>query len=180
MRECPHCLAEGVGQERRAGGCYGAGRIRRDHAQTYFELSPPHPAIAPTSSAKTPRPITMPVPPAFITVPIRPCWTLGRRYQDKRYPRPRRGNTDREFLNDLATEGSRQRNCNVDLDDLRWDRPDLDCEPQQARGIRRNLQLDATGGCVRYGIGWRIPQLVGECVAKFGITWRVAAQLRAV
>src|ERR1700752_1144851 len=29
-------------------------------------------AIAPTSSAKTPRPITMPVPPAFITVPIRP------------------------------------------------------------------------------------------------------------
>src|ERR1700756_878946 len=68
--ECPDCLAEGVGQERRAGGCYGAGRIRRDHAQTYFELSPPPPAIAPTRSAKTPRPITMPVPPAFITVPI--------------------------------------------------------------------------------------------------------------
>src|ERR1700751_954948 len=68
--ECPDCLAEGVGQERRAGGCYGAGRIRRDHAQTYFELSPPHPTIAPTRSAKTPRPITMPVPPAFITVPV--------------------------------------------------------------------------------------------------------------
>ena len=74
----------------------------------------------------------MPVPPAFITVPIRPCWTLGRRYQDKRYPRPRRGNTDREFLNDLATEGSPQRNCNVNLDELRSGRPDLDCEPQQA------------------------------------------------
>jgi hypothetical protein len=29
-------------------------------------------AIAPTSSAKAARPITMPVPPAFITVPIRP------------------------------------------------------------------------------------------------------------
>jgi hypothetical protein len=36
------------------------------------------------------------------------------------------------------------RNCNVYLDDLRWDRPDLDCEPQQARGIPRNLQLDET------------------------------------
>ncbi len=33
---------------------------------------------------------------------------------------------------------------------------------------------------VRYGVSWRIPQLVGECVAKFGITWRVAAQSRAV
>ena len=29
----------------------------------------------------------------------------------------------------------RHRNCNVKLDDLRWDRPDLDCELQQARGI---------------------------------------------
>ena len=37
-----------------------------------------------------------------------------------------------------------RRNCNVNLDDLRWDRPDLDCEPQQARGIPRNLQLDET------------------------------------
>jgi hypothetical protein len=37
-----------------------------------------------------------------------------------------------------------RRNCNVNLDDLRWDRPDLDCEPQQARGIPCNLQLDET------------------------------------
>ena len=37
-----------------------------------------------------------------------------------------------------------RRNCNVNLDDLSWDRPDLDCEPQQARGIPRNLQLDET------------------------------------
>ena len=35
-----------------------------------------------------------------------------------------------------------RRNCKVNLDDLDWDRPDLDCEPQQARGIPRNLQLD--------------------------------------
>jgi len=28
-----------------------------------------------------------------------------------------------------------RRKCNVNLDDLRWDRPDLDCEPQQARDI---------------------------------------------
>ena len=30
------------------------------------------------------------------------------------------------------------------LDDLHWDRPDPDCEPQQARGVPRNLQLDET------------------------------------
>jgi len=49
-----------------------------------------------------------------------------------------------------------RRTCKVNLDDLRWDRPDLDCEFEQARGIRRNLQLDETvaagvvskdGGC---------------------------------
>ena len=39
-----------------------------------------------------------------------------------------------------------RRTCKVNLDDLRWDRPDLDCEFEQARGIRRNLQLDETGG----------------------------------
>ena len=32
----------------------------------------------------------------------------------------------------------------MNLDDLYGDRPDLDCEPQQARGIPRNLQLDET------------------------------------
>jgi len=37
-----------------------------------------------------------------------------------------------------------RRNCKVNLDDLDWDRPDLICEPQQARGIPRNLQLDET------------------------------------
>jgi hypothetical protein len=36
------------------------------------------------------------------------------------------------------------RNCSVCLDDLRWDRPDLDCDSQQARGTPRNLQLDET------------------------------------
>ena len=39
---------------------------------------------------------------------------------------------------------SGRRNCNVNLDELRGDRPDLDCEPQQAGGIPRNLQLDET------------------------------------
>ena len=32
----------------------------------------------------------------------------------------------------------------MNVDDLDWDRPDLICEPQQARGIPRNLQLDET------------------------------------
>jgi len=45
-----------------------------------------------------------------------------------------------------------RRNCNVNLDDLRWDRPELDCEPQQVRGIRRNLQLDETALVV---VRWR-------------------------
>src|SRR4029077_15246111 len=40
----------------------------------------------------------------------------------------------------------RHRNCNVKLDDLHWDRQELDCEPQQARGIPRNLRLDETAG----------------------------------
>ena len=47
-----------------------------------------------------------------------------------------------------------RRNRNVNLDDLWWDRPDQDCELQQARGSNpRSLQLDETvvvvggGGC---------------------------------
>jgi len=46
------------------------------------------------------------------------------------------------------------------LNNLRWDRPELDCEPQQAVGIPRNLQLDETDGAVTEvcgGDGW------GEC-----------------
>jgi hypothetical protein len=47
-------------------------------------------------------------------------------------------------LSPLDTPGCfGRRNCNVNLDDLRWDRPDLDCEPQ-ARGFPRNLQLEET------------------------------------
>ena len=37
-----------------------------------------------------------------------------------------------------------RRNCNVNLDNRRWDRPDQDCELQQARDIPRNLQVDET------------------------------------
>ena len=48
-------------------------------------------------------------------------------------------------LQPLETLGcSGRRNCNMNLDDLRWDRPDLDCEPEKAGGIPRNLQLDET------------------------------------
>ncbi|MDT5131262.1 MAG: putative transposase, partial [Mycobacterium sp.] len=36
------------------------------------------------------------------------------------------------------------RNCNVNLDDLEWNRPDSHCEPQQAGDILRNLQPDET------------------------------------
>jgi hypothetical protein len=32
----------------------------------------------------------------------------------------------------------------VNLDNRRWDRPDQDCELQQARDIPRNLQVDET------------------------------------
>ena len=58
----------------------------------------------------------------------------------------RRDSVDsRSRLPPLDTPGCfGRRNCNVNLDDLRWDRPELDCEPQQARGIRRNVQLDET------------------------------------
>jgi hypothetical protein len=51
---------------------------------------------------------------------------------------------DREFGTTSPGEGPRQRNCNVNLDDLDWDRPDMDCEPQHARGIPHHLQLDET------------------------------------
>jgi hypothetical protein len=58
----------------------------------------------------------------------------------------RRDSVDsRSRLPPLDTPGCfGRRNCNVTLDDLRWDRPELNCEPKQARGIRRNLQLDET------------------------------------
>jgi hypothetical protein len=39
----------------------------------------------------------------------------------------------------------------VHLDKLDWDRPVLVCEPQQARGIPRNLQLDETPVGVPWG-----------------------------
>ena len=49
----------------------------------------------------------------------------------------------------LDTPGcSARRNCKVNLDDLRWDCPHVDCEPQQVRDIPRNLQLDETDGTV--------------------------------
>ena len=58
------------------------------------------------------------------------------------------------------------RNCNVNLDDRRWDRPDLDCELQQAWGIPRTLQLDGHGddGTVMGACGH-------DLVAKIGRMW---------
>ena len=67
-----------------------------------------------------------------------------------------------------------RRTCNVNLDDLRWDRPDLDCEFEQARGIRRNLQLDETADDERKsGCG----AAADDCsvrveVAEFGVSLR--------
>jgi hypothetical protein len=49
------------------------------------------------------------------------------------------------LLHSLGRPGcSGRRNCTVNLDELRGDRPDLHREPQQAGGIPRNLQLDET------------------------------------
>ena len=49
------------------------------------------------------------------------------------------------LLQSLGRPGcSGRRNCNVNLDELRGDRPDLDCEPEQAGDIPPNLQLDET------------------------------------
>ena len=48
------------------------------------------------------------------------------------------------MLPPLDTPDAGRRNCNVNLDDLDQDRPDLNCEPLQAPGTARNLQLDET------------------------------------
>jgi hypothetical protein len=74
-------------------------------------------------------------------------------------------------LNDFA-ERPRHRNCNVNLDDLDQDRPDLGCEPQQARSIARNLQLDETDGAVTevcgHGVGGNGWGECGEAIGIFG------------
>ena len=59
-----------------------------------------------------------------------------------------------------------RRNCNVNLDDLRWDRPELNCESQQARGIRRNLQVDETAGAVTEVRGHDVVAMDGVNVVK--------------
>ena len=56
---------------------------------------------------------------------------------------------------------SDSRNCNMNLDDSRWDRPGLDGEAKQARGIPRNLQLDETAAVLSRD-RWRCPDVVGE------------------
>ena len=79
------------------------------------------------------------------------------------------------LLQSLGRPGcSGRRNCNVKLDELRGDRPDLDCEPQQAGGIPRNLQLDETENIcpVRVKVGrkevWY--ESDGDCCNAFEMT----------
>jgi len=48
-----------------------------------------------------------------------------------------------------------RRNLQCKSEHLRWDRPDLNCEPQQARGTPRNLQVDETYGTWVRGAGER-------------------------
>jgi hypothetical protein len=86
----------------------------------------------------------------------------------------------------------------VNLDDLDWDRPELDCELQQVRGIPRNLQLDetvsvgggsvlvvrqngvATGGAVNVaqppGYSWRFME--GDSAGLPG--WMAGGSIRGV
>ena len=53
----------------------------------------------------------------------------------------------------------------MNLDDLYGDRPDLDCEPQQARGIPRKLQLDETVVVVVRGA---VTEVCGHGVVAMG------------
>ena len=50
-------------------------------------------------------------------------------------PRDRRADSHRN----RAPGSCAHRNCKVNLDDLRWDCPHLDCEPKQARGNPRKV-----------------------------------------
>jgi hypothetical protein len=81
------------------------------------------------------------------------------------------------LLQSLGRPGcSGRRNCNVNLDELRGDRPDLDCEPQQAGGIPRNLQLDETVVSVLYGRRLRRPDL--GCDGCCDVRSKVASRCR--
>ena len=81
------------------------------------------------------------------------------------------------LLQSLGRPGcSGRRNCNVNLDELRGDRPDLDCEPQQAGGIPRNLQLDETDGMVSRPVEvCEFQTYFANDLAKSRVTLRVAA-----
>lgn len=79
--------------------------------------------------------------------PANRAWTMSCSTTMAPMWRPLDGSMDgrSDMLPPLDPPGCADRlNCNVNLDDLRWDRPGLDCEFEQARGIRRNLQLDET------------------------------------
>jgi hypothetical protein len=67
----------------------------------------------------------MPVPPAFITVPIRPLLNFRPPIPGQTLPETTTREHRFRVPNDLPKEGSRQRNCNVNLDELRSGCPDL-------------------------------------------------------
>ena len=64
----------------------------------------------------------------------------------------------------------------MNLDDLDGDRPDRDCEPQPARGIPRNLQLDETQRYASAQLAGRMPPMFRSVLARVrpgaGPAWR--------
>ena len=65
-------------------------------------------------------------------------------------------------LSPLDTPGCfGRRNCNVNLDDLRWDRPDLDCEPQQARDIPEIFNWTRQRKVGRGGVNGVLLKIIG-------------------
>ena len=57
------------------------------------------------------------------------------------------------MLQSLGRPGcSGRRNCNVNLDELRGDRPDLDCEPQQAGASPAIFTWTRQGAAWRCGV----------------------------
>ncbi len=75
----------------------------------------------------------------------------------------------REFPNDFAAGGApRHRNCNVNLDDLDWDRPDLDCKASKRWA---SLAIFAwTRQCERNVLfGWRLRSSGLVCGGSGGV-----------
>ena len=143
-----------------------------------LELSPPHPAIAPTSSAKTPRPILLPSAGVRGRLPFA---LVGRSAADTRTNATRDHDAGTPIVSSSTTSPPRVTANEIAMSI--WTTCAGIVQTLIANPSKRGASVAIfswTRQGVRHGVSWRIPQLVGECVAKFGITWRVAAQLRAV